>query len=762
MKYRVKKLRQPLLLSLTTLSLLGVITPTASATPTKDIQQAVEHLATDNSSVIELTDRLVVTFKESTSDQEKAEALHEVSREIDTVSQTTIVKDKVAEDTTTVVVQTDTALDPAQQQEAITALEENPQVETAEPDKIVKAVASAAQSEPGYSYLWAYGANYVNPVPAWNRGYTGKNQTIGIIDTGWTSHPDLSAPVASYDFVSSPYISRDGNGRDPDARDTGNLNANANWHGSFIQGQLAAKVNGSGIAGIAHDADIVHARALGIYGTGYVSDIADAIIWAAGGSVTGIPNNHRPVNVINASLAYPSNQCSSTMSRAINFALSKNIPVVVASGNNGGNASYYEPANCYRAIVVGASTSWGALATYSNYGSMLDLVAPGGTTGIDIYSTTNTGWSLLGLPSYGNKNGTSMAAPYVTGTIALMKQANPHLTVEQIRKILVDTGKPVAGYRQVNAAAAVDAAVKAVPPSPSFRASSAPSIKPESGIASAYYRYGGQGRFGAPTGNEFPSILGGAIQHFERSMSLYWTPRYGAHPMYWAGAIGNTYRLADYERGYGYPITDEIAVPGGSTQKFVDSSGRFTSLYWGASHHRVHKVWEAGAIGAKYTAEGAAARFGVPHEDEVAIHHGVRQTFIHGSKETRFYWSPQTGAHSINGQGAIFHHWVSQGGLNTDGFPTTDEIAIPGGSYQIFSTARGTQTGYWWSESTGSQRLNTNGAIYWHWRNNGYTSVFGYPVSSEAHIGNGVYQVKFSGGQAINWSANGGTWVSRW
>lgn len=119
---------------------------------------------------------------------------------------------------------------------------------------------------------------------------------------------------------------------------------------------------------------------------------------------------------------------------------------------------------------------------------MLDVVAPGGTTGNDIFSTTNTGFSSIGSPTYGTKNGTSMAAPYVTGTIALMKQANPSLTVEQIRQILTSTGKNLAGYKLVDTGAAV-ARAAALAPAPQYK------LVPGSGIEAAYWRYGGSSVF---------------------------------------------------------------------------------------------------------------------------------------------------------------------------------------------------------------------------------------------------------------------------
>ena len=147
----------------------------------------------------------------------------------------------------------------------------------------------------------------------------------------------------------------------------------------------------------------------------------------------------------------------------------------------------------------------------------------------------------------------------------------------------------------------------------------------------------------------------------------------------------------------------------------------------------------SGGIGARYAAGGYERTYGFPVFAETAITGGAMQKFrtISGGY-TAFYWTP---AHHRT-------HTVWENG------------AIGGGVTQIFRTSTGAETVYTWSPSAGTHTVNGRGAIYAHWRNTGFTSVYGYPTSDEAYIGNGVYAVKFSSGKTINWSSARGIWVS--
>lgn len=713
--------------------------------------QAVQKNPAPQAEVLPETDRLIVVFKEEDKGQQK-QALAETATESAELDSLKVVKESVAEDSQVVVVQNGDKLTKEEQKEAIKALENDPRIESVEPDRIVRAVATHPTTEPHFARQWALASNHLNAQAAWAEGVTGRGQTVAIVDTGHAVHPDLNNPVAQYDFVSSAAIGLDGNGRDASALDPGARHANANWHGHFIHGQIAAKVNNYGMAGLAYNADIVHARALGLGGDGYTSDIADAIIWSAGGAVPGVPANPRPATVINASLAYPSSSCSAVMSRAINFALSREIPVVVAAGNAAANANNYEPANCYRAIVVGASNSQKGLSFYSNYGSALDLVAPGGDAVAPIYSTVNTGFSGIASPSYGTKMGTSMAAPHVAATIALMKEAKPDLTVEQIRQTLVSTGTPLGGYRALNPAAAVKS-VK-----PRF------SIKANSGIASVYYGRGGAGTFGEPITNEYAVRNGGVAQRFSKNFTIYWHANFGASAVNFSSPIGAKYRASGAENGYGFPLLNETAIRGGAMQKFSQANGSTTALYRADSHGRVHTVYEAGAIGGHFTLKGGTNTFGFPIEDEtdMGVGGGWRQIFVSGNQINRFYWSPfSNGVHIVKGNGGIYSKWLANNGTFTHGYPSTDEQPIGQAVQQIFRTQSGGETAYVWHPTHGTYTLNAKGAIYDAWKRNGFTSRIGYPVTDETRQKDGSVTVRFSSGTVIRWTAQRGAVIGR-
>ena len=301
---------------------------------------------------------------------------------------------------------------------------------------------------------------------------TGSGVVVAVLDTGITSHTDLAANlVTGYDFIADLDISGDGTGRDADPSDPGDwVTANecgegeaaedSSWHGTHVAGTVAALTNNNkGVAGVAFNAKVMPLRVLGHCG-GLSSDIADAIVWAAGKSVPGVPANANPVEVINMSLGGP-NACGATTQAAINFAVNAGAVVVVSAGNDDVEAQGYEPANCANVITVGATTRAGARADFSNYGSAVDVSAPGGGDSSFIASTWNTGTEGPLAETYIGMQGTSMSAPHVSGVVALMQSTAPSspATVENIIKSTA-RALPVAcaegcGAGIVNALAAV-------------------------------------------------------------------------------------------------------------------------------------------------------------------------------------------------------------------------------------------------------------------------------------------------------------------
>jgi len=356
----------------------------------------------------------------------------------------------------------------------------DPDVEYAEPDRIMLPLFTP--NDPMYTQQWHYydAKGGLNLPAAWDKS-TGAGINVAVIDTGYRPHADLSGQILpGYDFITSAAIAADGNGRDGDASDPGDstiagqcgggLPAQddaSSWHGTHVAGTIAARTNnGVGVAGVAYGAKVVPVRVLGKCG-GYTSDIADAMIWASGGAVTGAPANPNKARVLNLSLG-GSGACDTTTQNAINSARSRGAVVVVAAGNSNVNASNANPANCAGVITVAAVGRSGGKASYSNYGANVDVAAPGGDSGAAILSTWNAGASTPAGDNYGYMMGTSMATPHVAGVAALMLAKNPNLTPDEVEAKLKATARafPAAcsgcGAGIVDAAAAVNAVTATV------------------------------------------------------------------------------------------------------------------------------------------------------------------------------------------------------------------------------------------------------------------------------------------------------------
>ncbi|WP_123457593.1 S8 family serine peptidase [Streptomyces sp. PanSC19] len=381
--------------------------------------------------------------------------------------------------------------------EVMNAFRADPSVASVEPD--VRAYAMAVTpNDTDYAKQWDLfeATGGMNVPAAWDKT-TGSGVTVAVIDTGYAAHSDLASNViAGYDFISTSADARDGNGRDADAKDEGDWNATdgecgtgskastSSWHGTHVAGTIAAVTNNTkGIAGIAYNAKIQPVRVLGKCG-GSSSDIADAITWASGGSVPGVPANPNPAKVINMSLGGASSTCPSVYQTAINGAVSRGTTVVVAAGNSNANASGFTPANCSGVITVASTNRAGARSYYSNYGTIVDVAAPGGETrnATDtpgtvttpenaIYSTLNSGTTVQSTETYKPYQGTSMAAPHIAGLAALLKSAKSTLTPADIESTIKNTARPLPGTCTggcgtgiADAAKAVDSVLNTTPP----------------------------------------------------------------------------------------------------------------------------------------------------------------------------------------------------------------------------------------------------------------------------------------------------------
>lgn len=341
--------------------------------------------------------------------------------------------------------------------DVMAALAQSQDVVYVEPDAMMQ--AQLTPNDSSYNQQWHYfeATGGLNLPGAWDQ-VNGSGVTVAVIDTGITSHSDLNANVvAGYDFISDATAARDGNGRDSNPADQGDwfaanecgvsYSSNSSWHGSHVAGTVAAVTNNnSGVAGVAYGAKISPVRVLGKCG-GSLSDIADAIIWASGGSVSGVPANSNPAQVINMSLG-GSGSCGTTYQNAINSAVNRGTVVVVAAGNSNANVSGFRPANCSNVISVAALDRQGNRASYSNYGTGIDITAPGGETATNsngVLSTLNSGTTTPGGQTYAFYQGTSMAAPHIAGLAALMLDANGSMTPAQIESTMKANARPIPG-----------------------------------------------------------------------------------------------------------------------------------------------------------------------------------------------------------------------------------------------------------------------------------------------------------------------------
>ncbi len=301
-----------------------------------------------------------------------------------------------------------------------------------------------------------------NAEPAWDIS-TGAGVVVAVLDTGIVPHADMDASMLQgFDFITDTFVSRrPTNARVPGAYDYGDWKAanecgagvpasTSSFHGTHVSGTIAEQTNnGIGMAGVAFDAKVLPLRVLGRCG-GYTSDIADAIVWASGGSVAGVPDNTNPAEVINMSLG-GGGACNPVTQTAINIAVGRGTTVVVAAGNSNGEVANFSPASCNNVISVAAGRITGGRAFYSNYGALIDVTGPGGGGNADgnpngfVWQARNSSATSpdLGTDVYSGFIGTSMASPHVAGVVALIQSAvaSPK-TPAQIESIIKGSARP--------------------------------------------------------------------------------------------------------------------------------------------------------------------------------------------------------------------------------------------------------------------------------------------------------------------------------
>ncbi len=326
--------------------------------------------------------------------------------------------------------------------ERIRSLREDPEIEYAEPNFI--RTPCLVPNDPGFELQWHY--TLINLPQAWDITTGSDEITVAVLDSGVLSgHPDLEARLTDgYDFVSQTENANDGDGRDPNPEDPGDdpEGESSSFHGTHVAGTVGADTNnGRGVAGTTWHTRIMPLRVLGVEG-GTDADIAQAIRYAVGLSNASGTVPARPAKILNMSfggLAF-----SQTVQDAVYDAREEGAILVAAAGNDSARRPYY-PASLDGVISVSAVDLNLQKAVYSNFGPGIDVAAPGGDTSVDL-NGDNFGDGVLstlgndhGEFFYRFYQGTSMAAPHVTGVLALMLAVNPNLTPTDIDLLLAGT-----------------------------------------------------------------------------------------------------------------------------------------------------------------------------------------------------------------------------------------------------------------------------------------------------------------------------------
>lgn len=359
-------------------------------------------------------------------------------------------------------------------------------VEFAEPNYRMQIMLTPNDEFYTANYLW--GLDNIDASLAWNLG-TGANVLVAVVDTGvFMQHPDLQANIyTNSGETPGNGVDDDGNGYIDDVHgwdfvSNDNDPSDGNGHGTHVAGTIAAVGNNTyGVVGLAFQAQILPVKGLSDAGYGNEADLVQAMVYAANNGAV-IMNN-----------SWGGSGQSAVFQTAVDYAYGLGVLVISAAGNNSQDAVYNTPANVENSMAVSSVTNLDALSSFSNYGVIIDVSAPGGTGPIpsganpyqDVLSTAppssqleTSGFPIFyggDLAKYMPLYGTSMAAPHVSGLAALILGLHPTWTHEQVKQAIRQSAIDLApvgfdtshGYGRINAYAAMT--LSYTPPAASLR-----------------------------------------------------------------------------------------------------------------------------------------------------------------------------------------------------------------------------------------------------------------------------------------------------
>ncbi|MFQ5490910.1 MAG: S8 family serine peptidase, partial [Phycisphaerae bacterium] len=366
---------------------------------------------------------------------------------------------------------------------ACQVLTAHPAVVYAEPNYIYHAVSlpddtyidpdqdgtwSAGTWGQAFSDLW--GMERIQADQAWANGQIGAGVVVAVIDTGAdAAHEDLAINmwINTAEVLGQPGVDDDGNGFVDDIHGYDFVNDDGDplddhGHGTHASGTVAAAINGVGVAGVAPGATLMAMKGLNASGAGNTTSLANCLIYAVNNGADVLSNS------------WGGTGTSQLLTDTFQFAHGMGVVSVGAAGNSNANVASFFPANIAEVIAVAAVDSLDQKASFSNFGELLDVAAPG----VDILSlrALDTDFfrdRLHFVPpgdlnaKYYRSNGTSMACPAVAGLAALLRSASPGMTNDQVRQVIRDSADDLGdpgfdlsfGYGRINVAAAMANAV---------------------------------------------------------------------------------------------------------------------------------------------------------------------------------------------------------------------------------------------------------------------------------------------------------------